>query len=74
MKSAKEERIEEQCKNTEKRMMLGNSRQSDNTLRALTKTKPQKSAVIEDSSGNILRESTAVLNQWSRQLQTPSRH
>ena len=37
----------------------------NNTLKALTKSQQHKSAVIEDSSGNILTESTAVLNQWT---------
>ena len=36
----------------------------NNTLKALAKSQ-HKSAVIEDSSGNILTESTAVLNQWT---------
>ena len=37
----------------------------NNTLKALTKSQQHKSAVIEDSSKNILTESTAVLNQWT---------
>ena len=37
----------------------------NNTLKALTKSKQRKSAVIEDSSRDILTESTAVLNQWT---------
>ena len=37
----------------------------NNTLKALTKSQQHKSAVIEYSSGNILTESTAVLNQWT---------
>ena len=61
MKAAKEEWIEEQCKNIEKAMMLENSKEAYNTLEALTKTQQHKSAVIEDSSGNILTESTVVL-------------
>ena len=65
MKSAKEEWIEEQCKNIEKRMMSGNGKKAYNTLKALTKTQQHKSAVIEDSSGNILPEGTAVLNRWT---------
>ena len=44
--------------------MSGNSKQAYDTLKALTKTKQHKSAVIKDSNGNILTESTAVLN-WS---------
>ena len=41
----------------------GNSKEAVNTLKALTKTHQLKSAVIEDSSGNILTESTAVSNR-----------
>ena len=37
----------------------------NNTLKALTKSKQRKSAVIEDSSRDILMESTAILNQWT---------
>ena len=46
-------------------MMSGNSEDTYNTLKALTKTQQHKSAVIEDSSPNILTESTVVLNQWT---------
>ena len=66
MKAAKEEWTEEQCKNTEKGMMSGNITEAYNTLKALTKTQQRKSAVIKDSSGNILTESTAVLNWWTK--------
>ena len=38
MKAAKEEWIEEQCKNIEKGMVLGNSKEAYNTLKALNKT------------------------------------
>ena len=65
MKAAKEEWTEEQWKNIEKEMMSVNSREAYNTLKALTITQQHKSAVIEDSSGNILTESTAVLNRWT---------
>ena len=36
-----------------------------NTLKALRNTQRRKSAGIEDSSGRILTESTAVLNRWT---------
>ena len=65
MKSAKEEWIEEECKDTEKGMMSGNSKEAYNTLRALTKTQQHRSTDIQSSSGNILTESTALLNQWT---------
>ena len=45
--------------------MSGNSKEAYNTLKALTETQQRKSAVIEDSGGNILTESTAVLNRWT---------
>ena len=37
----------------------------NNTLKALIKSQQHKSAVIEDSSGKTLTESTAVLSQWT---------
>ena len=55
-KAAKEERTEEQCKSIENDVR-------NSTLKTLTKSQQHKSAVIEDSSGNILTESTAILNQ-----------
>ena len=64
VKAAKEGWVKEQCKNIAKGMMTGNSQEACNTLKALTKTQQHKSAITEDSSGNILMESTAVLNQW----------
>ena len=65
MKTAKEEWTEEQRKNIEKGMMSGNSKEAYNTLKALTKIQQHKSAVIEDSSENILTESIVVLNRWT---------
>ena len=37
----------------------------NNTLKALTKSQQHKSAVIKDSSGNVLTESTSVLSRWT---------
>ena len=65
MKAAKEEWIEEQCKKIEKGMVSRNSKKAHGTLKALTKTQQRKSAVIEDSSGKVLTDNTAVLNQWT---------
>ena len=55
----------EQCKNIEKGMTSGNSKEAYSTLKALTKTQQHKSAIIEDSGGNILTGSTAVLKRWT---------
>ena len=65
MKAAKEEWIEEQCKNIKKGMMSGNSKEAYNTLKALTKTQQHKPAFIGESSRSILTESTAILNWWT---------
>ena len=35
-------------------------------MKAFTKTQQHKLAVTKDSSGNILTESTAVLNRWAK--------
>ena len=64
MKAAKEKRIVEQCKNIEKGMR-GNSKEAHTILKALTETQQHKSAVIKDSSGNIVTETTAVLSPWT---------
>ena len=45
--------------------MSGTGNDAYNTLKALIKSQKHKSAVIEDSGGNILMESTAVLNRWT---------
>ena len=65
IRAVEEKWIEEQCKNVEKGMMTGNSKEAYNTLKTLTRTQQHKSAVIEDSSGNILTESTDVLKGWT---------
>ena len=65
MKAAEEEWTEEQYKNRKNGMMSGNSKDACNFLKAVTKTQQLKLAVIEDSSGNDLMESTAVLNRWN---------
>ena len=65
IRAVEEKWIEEQCKNVEKGMMTGNSKEAYNTLKTFTRTQQRKSAVIEDSSGNILTESSAVLNRWT---------
>ena len=57
-KAAKQEWTGEQCKDVEKGMMSGNSS-------SLTKTQQHKSAVIDDSSGNTMTESTAARNRWT---------
>ena len=62
MNAANEEWTEKQCKIIDRKAMSGNSKEAYITPKALTKTSQLKSAVIKSSSGNILTESTAVIN------------
>jgi len=50
-------------------MKVGNSKKAYDTLKKLTKPLQTKSSVIEDSSGNLLTESSAALNRWSEYCQ-----
>ena len=45
-------------------MVSRNSKEAYNILSVFTKTQQHKSTVIEKNCGNILTESTAVLNRW----------
>ena len=65
MKAGKEQCTGENCKNIEKGTISGNSKEAYNTLKALRKTQQYQSAVIGESRGNILTESTVFLNQWT---------
>ena len=79
MKVAVEEWIEKQYKNIENGVMSGNSKEAYIILKAFTKNQQHKSAVIEDSSGNVLTEaqlfqtgelSTAVAYTTTNSTQT----
>ena len=65
MKAGEEERTEGHCKNTVKGIKSGNGKEACNTLKVLTKTDKQKSAVVEDSARKILTECKAVRNRWT---------
>lgn len=65
MTEAKENWIEGQCRNIEEGIKRGSSKQAYDTLRTLTKTQQPKASVIEDSNGNLLTESPAVLARWT---------
>jgi len=65
MNKAKENWIEMQCTNIEEGIGKGNSKTAFQTLKKLTKNEQHKSSVIEDSNGNLLTESSAVLNRWT---------
>lgn len=74
MREAKEQWIVDQCKNVEKGMAHGNSKQAYNTLKKLTKTEQSKTAVIEDSEGTLLTESSAVMDRWTEYCQKLYNH
>ena len=66
MKKAKEEWIERQCDDIEESFSTGNTKKAYDTLKSLTKTQQPKSSVIEDSNGQLLTESNAVLGRWTK--------
>ena len=45
--------------------MSANNKEASNADKAVTKTQQHESAVIEDSNGNILMISAAVLSRWT---------
>ena len=49
----------------EKDMMQGNNKKAYKTLELLTKEKQNKTTAIEDKDGNLLTESSEVLNRWT---------
>ncbi|XP_066285795.1 uncharacterized protein [Branchiostoma lanceolatum] len=65
MREANDKWIEDQCEEIQHGMASGNSRKAYETLKTLTKTQQPRAAVIEDSSGNLLTENTAVLDRWT---------
>ena len=46
-------------------MMLGNNKKAYKTLKLLTKEKQNMTTAIEDKDGNLLTESSEVLNRWT---------
>ena len=69
MKEAKEQWINDQCDIIEKNIERGNSKEAFSTLKKLTKTQQNRASVIEDSSGELLTESSAVLTRWTQYCQ-----
>ena len=65
MREAKERWINEQCREVEEGMSKGNSKKAYKTLKLLTKIQQNKTTVIEDKDGNLLTESSEVLNRWA---------
>lgn len=69
MREAKEMWINAQCQTIDKGMTHGNSKKAFSTIKTLTKSQHSKSSVIEDNSGELLTESTAVLKRWTEYCQ-----
>ena len=65
MKEAKENWLDQQCKDIERGFQRGDSKKAYETLKTLTKVQQNKSTVIEDKDGNLLTESSAVLARWT---------
>jgi hypothetical protein len=69
MREARENWINNQCENMEKGMEKGNSKHDYAILKKLTKTQQNTLPVIEDTSGELLTESSAVLNRRTQRCQ-----
>ena len=65
MKEAKEDWIKRKCSNIEEGFKRENSKQEYRVLRILTKTQQPMAPFTEDSSLNLLTESSAVLARWT---------
>ena len=65
IEEAKENWIAEQCNKIEEGMKHGNSKAAYDTLKDLTKTQQNKSPIIEDSAGEPLTDSAAILKRWT---------
>ena len=52
-------------------MMQGNNKKAYRTLKLLTKEKQNKTTAIEDKDGNLLTESSEVLNRWTELYNFP---
>ena len=65
MREAKEKWMDEQCEGIEQSTGQGNSKKVYELVRTLTKTKQDKSTVIENKDGELLTENAAVLSRWT---------
>ena len=65
MREAREKWMDEQCEGIEQSTGQGNSKKVYELVRTLTKTKQDKSTVIENKDGELLTENAAVLSRWT---------
>ena len=65
MTKAEEQWLIEQCETVEKEFNRGNSKEAYSTIKKITKVEQPRTSVIEDKEGNVLTESSAVLNRWT---------
>ena len=65
LKEAKENWIDEQCKNIEQSTKQGNTKKVHELVRTLTNTKQDRSMVIENRDGELLTEKEEVLKRWT---------
>ena len=65
IEEARENWISDQCSKIENGMKHGNSKAAFDTLKDLTKTQQNKSPIIEDSKGEPLTDSAAILKRWT---------
>ena len=65
MKEAKENFIEDKCKNIESHLSRNNAKQAYAIIKDLTQDKHSKVAIIRDKEDKVLTEEKDILNRWS---------
>ena len=65
MAKAEEQWIVEQCETIESEFKKGNSKEAYDTIKKITKIEQPRTSVIEDKEGNVITESSAVLDRWT---------
>ena len=65
MKKAKENWIEEQCREIEENLRKNNSMAAYQPVKDLTTVKQGKATTVQDRSGEYLTGERKILNQWT---------
>ena len=65
MKKAKENWVEEQCRDIEENLRKKNSKRAYELVKDLTTVKQGKATAIQDRSGKCLTEEQDILNRWT---------
>ena len=64
MRKAKEEWVKQQCRNLEDNLTRNQTKKAFEMVKKLTRTKGERTSVIEDKAGNIRGESKEIAERW----------